>query len=316
MENVDNGAKEITLGQSGTTNGANINSGVNYHYGNTAINKHLSYERQPLNGQSHHGGHLMASASQHHPTYMVSNRMGSGPIQGHFRSGQPHQQGQNHQQMIASASQPNPALMSSFGHQQSYQGYNSDHQGPSPSHLHHGHSHGHHQATQGVQQHQQQQHQQQQSGVQGFQMNHLGQQQQLIGRDYQMTSESFPRPAFINNRDSYVAQESAPLLDFHASKVPEESGGYQESSPQKGLTFHFGGGPMGGGGQVMTSPLGIFKTLLLPLLPKPRVNLNGKVVFGVVLEKGVGYGKQKKHHPPPPPPPPPPHGFHHFGRRR
>lgn len=66
-----------------------------------------------------------------------------------------------------------------------------------------------------------------------------------------------------------------------------------ESAPSKGLTFHFGGGPMGGGGQLVTSPVGIFKTLLLPLLPKPRVNLNGKVVFGVVLEKGVGFGKQK-----------------------
>jgi hypothetical protein len=66
-----------------------------------------------------------------------------------------------------------------------------------------------------------------------------------------------------------------------------------ESGANKGLTLHFGGGPMGGGGQLLTSPVGIFKTLLLPLLPKPRVNLNGKVVFGVVLEKGVGFGKQK-----------------------
>lgn len=88
-------------------------------------------------------------------------------------------------------------------------------------------------------------------------------------------------------------------------QVGESSGGNkggghyqgQESDPSKGLTLHFGGGPMGGGGQIMTSPVGIFKTLLLPLLPKPRVNLNGKVVFGVVLEKGVGFGKQKSHAP-------------------
>lgn len=117
------------------------------------------------------------------------------------------------------------------------------------------------------------------------------------------------------NRDSYVAQESnsAPLIDFSAQTLPDnEDEGYAESAPAKGLTFHFGGGPMGGGGQVMTSPLGIFKTLLLPLLPKPRMNLNGKVVFGVVLEKGVGFGKQKHL---PPPPPPPYHG-HHFGKRK
>ncbi|XP_053212057.1 uncharacterized protein DDB_G0283357-like [Panonychus citri] len=322
-ESADSTAKETGTGQSGTTNvGANVNPSVNYHYNSAGINKHASYERQ-LNGQAHHGGRMMASSTQHLPVYVVSNRMGHGPMQGHYRSGpsHQHQQGQHHQQMMAAASQQNPTYVSSYGHQQ-YQGYQGDHQGQASSLHHHGHPHGHLQVPQGVQQQQAQQ-QQQQPGTQGYQMNHLGQQQQQqgpngqqVGRDYQMAAESFPRPSFINNRDSYVAQESAPLLDFHASQVPEESGGYQESTPQKGLTFHFGGGPMGGGGQVMTSPLGIFKTLLLPLLPKPRVNLNGKVVFGVVLEKGVGYGKQKKHHPPPPPPPPPPHGFHHFGRRR
>ena len=78
------------------------------------------------------------------------------------------------------------------------------------------------------------------------------------------------------------------MVSFHANDPQAAASG-----SSKGLTLHFGGGPMGGGGQLMTSPVGIFKTLLLPLLPKPRVNLNGKVVFGVVLEKGVGFGKQK-----------------------
>ena len=81
-----------------------------------------------------------------------------------------------------------------------------------------------------------------------------------------------------------IAQESMP----HRQYAPMDSG------PGKGVTLHFGGGPMGGGGQLMTSPLGIFKTLLLPLMPKPRMNLNGKVVFGVVLENAVGFGKNKK----------------------
>ena len=79
-------------------------------------------------------------------------------------------------------------------------------------------------------------------------------------------------------------------------QVGQQSGGrgpYGAASNDKGLTLHFGGGPIGGGGQIVTSPIGIFKTLLLPLLPKPRVNLNGKVVFGVVLEKTAGFGKQK-----------------------
>lgn len=128
-----------------------------------------------------------------------------------------------------------------------------------------------------------------------------------------INNQPIQRPNQEINRDGYVAQESGPppLVDFSAQTLPDdEPEGYQESAPAKGLTFHFGGGPMGGGGQLMTSPLGIFKTLLLPLLPKPRMNLNGKVVFGVVLEKGVGFGKQK--HPPPPPPP----AYHHFGKRK
>lgn len=38
----------------------------------------------------------------------------------------------------------------------------------------------------------------------------------------------------------------------------------------KGITFHFGGGPIGGGTQLITSPMGIFKHLMIPLLPNPR----------------------------------------------
>jgi hypothetical protein len=67
-----------------------------------------------------------------------------------------------------------------------------------------------------------------------------------------------------------------------------------EDGHDKGLSIGLGGGPSSGGAQLITSPMGIFKSLLLPLLPRPRMNLNGKVVFGVVLEKGVGFGKPKK----------------------
>lgn len=61
-----------------------------------------------------------------------------------------------------------------------------------------------------------------------------------------------------------------------------------------GMQLSLGAGPMGGGSQLKVSPMGILKTLVLPLLPKPRMNLNGKVVFGVVLENGVGFGKKPK----------------------
>lgn len=111
-------------------------------------------------------------------------------------------------------------------------------------------------------------------------------------------------PGYDNNDNNY--QENGPLINFYASESSGE-GSYQDPTPPRGLTLHFGGGPIGGGGQVMTSPLGIFKTLLLPLLPRPRVNLNGKVVFGVVLEKGVGYGKQKQPHYP---------SYNYYGKRR
>lgn len=77
----------------------------------------------------------------------------------------------------------------------------------------------------------------------------------------------------------------------------------------KGLHMSFGSGPSSGGAQLITNPLGIFKSLFLPLLPKPRMNLNGKVVFGVVLDTSL-----KK--PAPKYSPPvivvPPHKPHHF----
>ncbi|KAI1301370.1 hypothetical protein HDE_02650 [Halotydeus destructor] len=107
-----------------------------------------------------------------------------------------------------------------------------------------------------------------------------------------------------HSQSNPVAQQSAPEM-AQSAPYHTHSGPYPPQQPpplvslnvesdqgkDKGLTLHFGGGPVGGGGQLITSPVGIFKTLLLPMLPKPRVNLNGKVVFGVVLEKGVNYGR-------------------------
>ncbi|KAH6930845.1 hypothetical protein HPB50_019731 [Hyalomma asiaticum] len=61
-----------------------------------------------------------------------------------------------------------------------------------------------------------------------------------------------------------------------------------------------GGHHYGGHHDHAVSPMGVIKNLLLPFLPKPKVNLNGRVVFGVVLEKGVGLGHnqhgQQHHH--------------------
>ena len=93
---------------------------------------------------------------------------------------------------------------------------------------------------------------------------------------------------------TYEGSDSNPnkaVVQFHA-EAPQPAA----SGANKGLTLHFGGGPVGGGGQLVTNPVGIFKTLLLPLLPKHHANFNGKLVFGFVLEKGV-QKKVKPMHP-------------------
>ncbi|XP_022236215.1 uncharacterized protein LOC111083814, partial [Limulus polyphemus] len=54
--------------------------------------------------------------------------------------------------------------------------------------------------------------------------------------------------------------------------------------PNKGISIQLNGG--GGGHNALAS----LASLLLPSLGKPKVNLNGRVVFGVVLDKGIGLG--------------------------
>jgi len=97
-----------------------------------------------------------------------------------------------------------------------------------------------------------------------------------------------PLPLNPHPSEQIVYQEQA------ASAPNYDTASNYNKGDDKGITLHFGGGPVGGGGQIVTSPIGIFKSLMLPLLPKPRVNLNGKVVFGVVLENNVGFGKKNK----------------------
>ncbi|XP_054713482.1 uncharacterized protein LOC129222946 [Uloborus diversus] len=68
-----------------------------------------------------------------------------------------------------------------------------------------------------------------------------------------------------------------------------------------GIKLSIGNGGGGGGGygkQLLGgnySPLGIIGSIVANLLPRPRLNLNGKVMFGVVLEKGVALGKNGQH---------------------
>ncbi|GIX76760.1 uncharacterized protein CDAR_20891 [Caerostris darwini] len=69
--------------------------------------------------------------------------------------------------------------------------------------------------------------------------------------------------------------------------------------PPLGISLSLGNGGHGGHGKGLLgghSPLGIISSVLSPIIKKPRVNLNGKLMFGVMLEKGVKFGDDKGHH--------------------
>ncbi|OQR66337.1 hypothetical protein BIW11_14229 [Tropilaelaps mercedesae] len=75
----------------------------------------------------------------------------------------------------------------------------------------------------------------------------------------------------------------------------EIGGGHSHSEDDddgsSGITLSLGGG----GDRKHVSPLSIAKHIFLPFLPKPKVNLNGRVVFGVVLENAAKFGHKKLH---------------------
>lgn len=121
---------------------------------------------------------------------------------------------------------------------------------------------------------------------------------QLNGAGHKHASGTSPSAAFGENTAESVGHHqhmhSNQLLSGADSSNSASVNFNVDEGHEKGLSIGLGGGPSSGGAQLITSPMGIFKSLLLPLLPRPRMNLNGKVVFGVVLEKGVGFGKPKK----------------------
>lgn len=79
--------------------------------------------------------------------------------------------------------------------------------------------------------------------------------------------------------------------------------GYE--SPLGGIKLSLGGTDAHGQKNLLGasySPLGIISSILGPIIKRPRVNLNGKLMFGVMLEKGVkfghGHGHEKAVHQP------------------
>lgn len=94
----------------------------------------------------------------------------------------------------------------------------------------------------------------------------IPQQQLLTSASQDMaTAESYnSMPAYYMGGSGGGGGEGA---GYHYGGNNYES---EHDKKSKGITFHFGGGPIGGGTQLITSPMGIFKHLMIPLLPNPR----------------------------------------------
>ncbi|XP_076336194.1 uncharacterized protein LOC143239195 [Tachypleus tridentatus] len=115
---------------------------------------------------------------------------------------------------------------------------------------------------------------------------------------------SYPAPVESYSSNNYG--QHPPASDYpppNSPKIDYKNDGsydndYQESSyvqgyndyvPSKGVSLHIDGG----GGHGLINPISSLSSLLLPSLGKPKVNLNGRVVLGVVLDKGIGLGGHK-----------------------
>jgi len=94
------------------------------------------------------------------------------------------------------------------------------------------------------------------------------------------------QPAPTNDQDtSESAYGPMPAYEPHYAGPPPAP--YQDDKRTKGITFHFGGGPIGGGTQLITSPMGIFRHLMIPLLPNPRGKshcLGAKLSINVIIK--------------------------------
>ncbi|GFS57966.1 uncharacterized protein TNIN_398611 [Trichonephila inaurata madagascariensis] len=71
------------------------------------------------------------------------------------------------------------------------------------------------------------------------------------------------------------------------------SGAYVPHKPPEGISLAISS-PANSGTHVSAEPVNVIKSFFLPFLPKPRLNMNARVVFGVVLDKGMGIGGDKK----------------------
>ncbi|GBN35792.1 hypothetical protein AVEN_215712-1 [Araneus ventricosus] len=112
-------------------------------------------------------------------------------------------------------------------------------------------------------------------------------------QNYNQVQSNYQQPqrqlSDYQQQNSYQGQQPAAV---------DRSGQYEPL----GISLSLGGGHGQGHGHGAKgllgggySPLGIISSILSPVIKKPRVNLNGKLMFGVMLEKGVKFGDDKGH---------------------
>ncbi|GFV81020.1 uncharacterized protein TNCV_2270041 [Trichonephila clavipes] len=141
---------------------------------------------------------------------------------------------------------------------------------------------------------------------QGYQQPEVAQNYPQQGYNQQDTMQSPVEQTYNQMQQSFHQTQSNyqqpqqqlpnyPIQQSYQGQQPvavERSGQYEPLgiSLSLGNGGHGGKGLLGGG----YSPLGIISSIL-PAIRKPKVNLNGKLMFGVMLEKGVKFGGEKGH---------------------
>lgn len=117
---------------------------------------------------------------------------------------------------------------------------------------------------------------------QGYSQGH---QSQVYRQQPVQQTQNYEQYQQYPQQNTYANQQAYPQ-----PQATDRSGQYEPV----GIRLNFGGGRGLLGGNY--SPLGIIGSILRPLLPRPQVNLNGKVMFGVMLEKGLKFGDRQNNY--------------------
>lgn len=108
----------------------------------------------------------------------------------------------------------------------------------------------------------------------------------------QLYAPSLQQPQATN----YPLQSQVQQQRSGLQPAATDRSGYE--SPLGGIKLSLGSADAHGQNRHLGGPLGIISSILGPIIKRPRVNLNGKLMFGVMLEKGLKFGQDKNHHQP------------------